>query len=71
MTKHETIDCVAVKRRAQRSLVAALAGKSPAGQAELLQRLAARTTLWRDLVANPSERAPRAVRPRRRRRATG
>jgi hypothetical protein len=71
MTKRENLDCVAVKRRAQRRLVAALAGKSPAEQAELLQRLAARTPLWQQLVAARPERTPRAVRPRRKRRAAG
>ena len=40
MTKPETLDCVAVKRRAQRALARALAGKSPDEQAQTLHRLA-------------------------------
>jgi hypothetical protein len=45
--KPETIDCVAVKRRAQRQLAKALAGKSPDEQAEILHRLAAQAPLSR------------------------
>jgi hypothetical protein len=59
MRKPEALDCVAVKRRAQRALVRALAGKSPDEQAETLHRLAAQAPLWRSLAK------PRVVRPRR------
>jgi len=45
MTKAKTLDCVAVKRRAQRPLAKALAGKSPDEQVELLHRLAAQAGL--------------------------
>jgi hypothetical protein len=58
----ETLDCVAVKRRAQRALAKALAGKSPDEQAEILHRLAAPTPLWKSLVKARAERVPRAVR---------
>jgi hypothetical protein len=51
MTKEpETIDCVTVKERAQRPLAKALAGKSPAEQAELLRRLAAQAPLGKSLA---------------------
>jgi len=42
MTKPETLDCVAVKRRAQRALANALAGKSPDEQVEILRS----STAW-------------------------
>ena len=69
--KPETLDCVAVKRRAQRVLAQALAGKSPAEQAELLHRLARRTPLWQRLTKNRAERPPRTVRAQRKRQSTG
>jgi hypothetical protein len=69
--KPETLDCVAVKRRAQRSLVKALAGKSPAEQAELLHRLAAQVPLWKSLAKVRAKRPPQAVRTRRGRRSVG
>ena len=69
--KPETIDCVAVKRRAQRALAKALAGKSPNEQAEILHRLAAQTPLWRSLAKLRVEPPPRAVRAQRKRQSTG
>jgi hypothetical protein len=70
MTKAESLDCVAVKRRAQRALTKSLAGKSPDEQAELIHRLAARTPLWQSLTkAQPRRTA--TVRPERKRRSTG
>lgn len=66
--KSETIDCVAVKQRAQRPLAKALAGKSPAEQAELLHRLAEDAPLWKSLA---KARPPKAVRSRSKRRSTG
>jgi hypothetical protein len=66
MTKPETLDCVAMKRRAQRSLAKALAGKSPEMQVETLHRLAAKSPLWNSL-AKPRAK-PRAVRPHSKRR---
>jgi hypothetical protein len=71
MTKpRESLDCVAVKQRAQRKLARALAGKPPEAQVELLQRLAAKTPLWKDLVEPRAKPAPKAVRPRGKRRST-
>ncbi len=69
--KPETIDCVAVKRRAQRQLAKALAGKSPDEQAETLHRLAAQAPLWKSLAKARAERPPRAARGRRTRRSIG
>jgi hypothetical protein len=69
--KPETIDCVAVKRRAQRQLAQALAGKSPDEQAEILHRLAAQAPLWKSLAKARTERPARAARPDRGRRSTG
>lgn len=63
--KPESLDCVAVKRRAQQPLAKALAGKSPAAQVETLRRLAAKSPLWKSL-AKP---APKAVRSRGKRRS--
>jgi hypothetical protein len=69
--KTETLDCVAVKRRAQRALAKALAGKSPTEQAELIHRLAARAPLWQALAKTRAERSQRVVRARGKRRSTG
>jgi hypothetical protein len=69
MTKPESLDCIAVKRRAQRALAKALAGKSPKEQAETLRRLAAESPLWKSL-AKPSARRPSRT-ARSRRRSTG
>jgi len=66
--KPETLDCVAVKRRAQRVLAQALAGESPAEQAETLHRLAAQAPALEKTHESP-RRAPR--KPRGKRRSTG
>jgi len=71
MTKPETLDCVAVKRRAQSALAKALAGKSPAEQAELLRRMAAQAPVWQRLTKSRAERKPRSVRAQRKQRSTG
>jgi len=69
--KPETLDCVAVKRRAQRVLAQALAGKSPAEQAETLHRLAAQVPLWRRLTKVRGGRPLETMKPRGKRRSTG
>jgi len=69
--KPETIDCVAVKLRAQRRLAKALAGKSPDEQAETLHRLAAQAPLWRSLAKGQAERPPKAIRAHNKKRSTG
>ena len=71
MTKRETLDCVAVKQRAQRPLAKALAGKSPDEQAEILHRLAAQAPLWKELSQARAERPPKAVRAHDKKRSTG
>jgi hypothetical protein len=71
MTKTETLDCVAVKRRAQRSLAKALAGKSPEEQTEMLQRLAARAPLWKSLLKSSPERVRKTAATRRQQRSAG
>lgn len=69
--KPETLDCVDVKRRAQRQLAKALAGKSPDDQVETLHRLASQTPLWKSLAKARTGRVPRAVREHAKRRSTG
>jgi hypothetical protein len=71
MTKAKSLDCVAVKRAAQRQLAKALAGKSPEEQTETLRRLAAKTPLWQELKKAGAERSQKAVRARGPRRSTG
>lgn len=66
MTKPERLDCVAEKRRAQRQLAKALAGKSPDEQARILHRLAAQTPLWKELSKARVGRPPRSDRGKRR-----
>jgi hypothetical protein len=58
MTKPESLDCVAVKRRAQRALAKALAGKSPDEQAKIVRRLAAQAPLWKKLSKARAEQPP-------------
>jgi hypothetical protein len=67
MTMPDAFDCVAAKRRAQRAIAKALAGKSPEEQVEILQRMAARTPLWRSVM----KAAPQKVASHRKRRSTG
>jgi hypothetical protein len=69
--KPETLNCVAVKRRAQRGLAKALAGKSPGEQVETLHRLAMQAPLWRRLAKATAEHTPRAVREQAKRRTAG
>ena len=71
MKKPESLDCVAVKRRAQRALAKALAGKSPDEQAKILHRLAAQAPLWKELSKARAERPPRRTRGQGKRRSTG
>jgi hypothetical protein len=71
MTKRESLDCVAVKRRAQRALTKVLAGKSPDDQAEMLRHLAAEVPLWKKLSKARAERPRRTARTPGKRRSTG
>jgi hypothetical protein len=54
--KPETLDCIEVKRRPQRGLAKALAGKTPEEQVESLRRIVARTPLWAELKGASPER---------------
>ena len=71
MTKPESLDCVAIKRRAQRALAKALAGKSPDEQAEMLRNLAAQAPLWKKLPKARTKRPRKTVRTPGKRRSTG
>jgi len=66
----EAIDCVDVKRRAQRKLAKALAGKTPAEQVATLRRLAARNPLWQRMTKAGTP-ATKTTRSPRKRRSTG
>jgi hypothetical protein len=63
--KPDSVDCVAVKRRAQRPLAKALVGKSPDEQVETLQRLAMQVSPWKSLAKKIARRPKRAEGPRR------
>lgn len=69
--KPETIDCVDVKRRAQRQLAKALAGKTPEQQVETLRRLAAQDPRWKQLAKPRRARTQRTGRTAGKRRSTG
>jgi hypothetical protein len=69
--KPETFDCVAVKRRAQRTLARALAGESPDEQTEVLHHLAGQSPLWKSIAKARTARPPRAARAYAKRRSTG
>jgi hypothetical protein len=69
--KPETIDCVEVKRRAQRKLAKTLAGKTPEEQVETLRRMAAQSPLWKQLAKPDRPRSPRTARTPRKRHSTG
>jgi len=69
--KPERLDCIDVKRRAQRKLAKALAGKTPEEQVETLRRMAAQTPLWKTLERARPERPRNTVRTPGKRRSTG
>jgi hypothetical protein len=69
--KPETLDCVDVKRRAQRKLAKALAGKTPEEQVETLRRMADQSPLWKKLEKARPEGPRKAVRTPGKRRSTG
>jgi hypothetical protein len=59
--KTKAFDCVQMKRQAQRELRNALEGKSPEAQAAEIERRAAASPIWRELV----RMKPRPTRARR------
>jgi hypothetical protein len=71
MTKPESLDCVAMKRRAQRALTKALAGKSPAQQTKVLRDLAVQQPLWKKLPKARTKRPRKTIRTPGKRRSTG
>jgi hypothetical protein len=56
-------DCVAMKRKAQSQLRAALAGKTPEAQATEIARRAARNPVWQELLQRNAQ-APGSKRAR-------
>jgi hypothetical protein len=70
-TKSDTLDCIAVKRRAQRKLAQALAGKTPEEQVETLRRMAAQDPRWKQLTKPRRTRAQKTGRTPGKRRSTG
>ena len=72
MTKPESLDCVAVKRRAQRALAKALAGKSPDEQAKIASPTwPPRRRSGRSSSKARAERPRKTVRTPGKRRSTG
>jgi len=69
--KPERLDCVDVKRRAERKLAKALAGKTPEEQVETLRRMADQTPLWKKLEKARPERPRKTVRTPGKRRSAG
>ena len=69
--KPETLDCIEVKRRAQRGLAKALAGKAPEEQVETLRRMADQSPLWKKLEKPRPEGPRKTVRTPGKRRSTG
>ena len=71
MRKTESLDCVEVKRRAQRDLVKALAGHSPAQQVDILRRLAEELPFWNELRGSKRQLPTRSTRVPPKQRKTG
>jgi len=69
--KPEAIDCIEVKRRAQRKLAKALVGKTPEEQVQTLRRMAAQDPHWKKLAEPRRARAQKTARTSQRRRSTG
>lgn len=61
MAKTERVDCVEVKRRAQRGLLEALAGHTPADQVEIVRRLAEKSPFWKKLSSARRKRPAKAI----------
>ena len=63
MAKSEHIDCVEVKRKAQRGLVEALAGHSPSEQVEILRRLGEKSPFWKRISGAKRARSAKSIAP--------
>ncbi len=70
MTKRDDVDCLDVKRRAQRAPSKKLSRKSPAEQSRILNHLAARSPLWKRLAEAKPARSLEPVRARKKRSAS-
>lgn len=71
MAKPDDIDCLEMKRRVQRPLSKKLSGKSANEQSQVLNSLAARSSLWKRLAGAKPARAEKPVRQVRRKRSSG
>lgn len=63
MAKNERVDCVEMKRQAQRGLVEALADRSPAEQVEILRRIGEKSPLWKRISGAKRARSAKSVKP--------
>jgi len=69
MTKTENLDCVEVKRRAQRELLKELGGGSLKDELQAMHRLAEDSPLWKKL--RRAKKKTRVAKPSEKRRKTG
>lgn len=71
MTKTENLDCVEVKRRAQRELLKEIRGGSLKDELQAMHRLAEESPLWKKLRHAKRKTATRTTGPSAKRRKTG
>jgi len=71
MTKTENLDCVEVKRRAQRELLKDIEGGSLKDELQAIHRLADESPLWKKLRDAKRETAARAAKPAAKTKKTG
>ncbi len=71
MTKTENIDCVEVKRRAQRELLKEVRGGSLKDELRAMHRLAEASPLWKKLRQAKRKTATRTTKTPAKRRKTG
>jgi len=69
MTKTENLDCVEVKRRAQREILKEIRGGSLKDELQAMHRLAEESPLWKKL--RRAKKQTRAAKPSAKRRKTG
>jgi len=69
MAKTENLDCVEVKRRAQRELLKEIRGGSLKDELQAMHRLAEESPLWKKL--RRAKKKTRAAKPPEKRRKTG
>jgi hypothetical protein len=71
MTRTENLDCVEVKRRAQRELLKEIRGGSLKDDLQAMHRLAEESPLWKKLRGAKRKPATRTTKPPTKRRKTG